>query len=122
MRLQGRILTRQIQAPAFIRMSGLNTSRGWTMAKVSDPVETTLMPMSPCFASRPQIRNCSRSNPANRGRRIAAALQLIDDAVAFVIAGQENVRDISRQMEPFPPDYHRMRYRAELINAWEPRI
>ncbi|MBL8236912.1 MAG: hypothetical protein JNM66_05810, partial [Bryobacterales bacterium] len=55
-----------------------------------------------------------------RSRNDAAALRLIDEAVAFVTAGQENVSDISRQVEPFAPDYQRwMRYREELIAAWE---
>jgi hypothetical protein len=55
-----------------------------------------------------------------RGRNDTAALRLLDEAVAFVTAGQENVSDISRQVEPFAPDYQRwMRYRAELIAAWE---
>lgn len=50
----------------------------------------------------------------------AAALKLVDEAVAFVTAGQEGVSDISRQVAPIAPDYDRwMRYRAELIAAWE---
>jgi hypothetical protein len=38
--------------------------------QLSEPVDTILIPMSPCFASRPQIKNCSRSRPANKGWRI----------------------------------------------------
>ncbi len=33
----GGVIVGTDQAPAFIRISGLNTSREWTMAKVSDP-------------------------------------------------------------------------------------
>jgi len=49
-----------------------------------------------------------------------AALSLVDEAVAFVTKGQENVSDISRQVEPFAPDYSQwMQYRRQLIAAWE---
>jgi hypothetical protein len=53
-------------------------------------------------------------------KRDAAALRLLDQAVAYVTAGQENVSDISRQVEPFTPGYARwMQYRSELVQAWE---
>ena len=72
----------QIQATAFIRINGLNTSRGCTMAKVREPIDTTFTPMMLCLASSPQTRNCSRSSPAKSGLRIAAA-------VAEVVNGDE---------------------------------
>ena len=43
------------------------------MAKVREPIETTLTPMMACLASSPQTRNCSRSSPAKSGLRMAAA-------------------------------------------------
>ena len=67
MRSKDGILTRQIQAAAFIRISGLKTSRGWTIESVSEPMETTLTPMMPCLASSPQTRNCSRSTSRKQG-------------------------------------------------------
>jgi hypothetical protein len=49
-----------------------------------------------------------------------AVAKLVDEAVGFVTAGQEKASDIGRQVEPFAPDYDRwMRYRAELVAAWE---
>ncbi len=55
-----------------------------------------------------------------RARNDTAALRLLDEAVAFVTAGQETASDIGRQVEPFAPDYSRwMQYRADLIAAWE---
>ena len=63
-----------MNAAAFMRMSGLNTSLGCTMAKVSEPIETMLIPMMRCLASSPQTRNCSRSKPSKHGRsKVAAA-------------------------------------------------
>ena len=52
------------------------------MAKVREPIETTLTPMMQCFASSPQTRNCSRSSPAKSGLRTAAA-------VTEVVSGDE---------------------------------
>lgn len=49
-----------------------------------------------------------------------AATKLVEEAVAFVTAGQEKASDIGRQVEPFAPDHDRwMRYRADLVAAWE---
>ena len=60
-----------------MRMRGLNTSRGWTMAKVNEPIETILIPMMRCLASSPQTRNCSRSKPSKQGRsKVAAAIEV----------------------------------------------
>ncbi len=52
-----------------------------------------------------------------------AALQLIDDAVAFATRGQENAGDISRHFHTFAPDFPTwMAYRAKLIAAAEELI
>jgi hypothetical protein len=107
MRLQGRILTRQSQAPAFMRMSGLNTSRGWTMVRFSEPVDTTLIPMSLCLASRPQMRNCSRSRPANNGRRMATAPSDVwTDSAAGMGSALPNQRDTISRDAIFPNRAH----------------
>ncbi len=55
---------------------------------------------------------------AGRSKSAAAqeALALIDEAVAFVTRGQDQVSDISRQLHPYTPDYGRwMEYRDRLI-------
>ncbi len=47
-----------------------------------------------------------------------AALKLIAEAVAFVTRGQEKASDISRQVEPYTPDYEVwMAHREQLILA-----
>ena len=50
-----------------MRIAGLNTSRGWTMLRVTDPMLTVLMPMTACLASRPTTMKCSRSSPSKSG-------------------------------------------------------
>ena len=40
-----------MNAAAFIRIKGLKTSRGCTMARVNDPIATILIPMMWCLAS-----------------------------------------------------------------------
>jgi hypothetical protein len=44
-RISGRVIVRTNPGAAFIRISGLNTSRGCTMANVREPIETMLTPM-----------------------------------------------------------------------------
>lgn len=57
-----------------------------------------------------------RARKANDG----AALRLVDEAVAFVTAGQEKASDIGRQVTPCAPSYERwMQFRARLIAALE---
>jgi len=53
-----------------------------------------------------------------RRKQDAEALALVDDAVAFVTNGQDQVSDISRQLRRYTPDYAKwMGYRARLIEA-----
>jgi hypothetical protein len=48
------------------------------------------------------------------------AHKVLQDAVHFVTAGQENASDIGRQTEPFEPDYAGwMRHRAAVLRALE---
>jgi len=55
-----------------------------------------------------------------RAKNDTPALKLIDEAVAFVTAGQESTSDISRQVSPIAPDFNRwMQFRRDLISAWE---
>ncbi len=44
------------------------------MERVSDPTDTTLMPMTRCLPSSPQTTNCSRSRPSKQGRSSMAAV------------------------------------------------
>ncbi|MBI4891184.1 MAG: hypothetical protein HY821_11210 [Acidobacteria bacterium] len=46
------------------------------------------------------------------------ARQVLDEAVAFVTAGQDQVSDISRQLRPYTPSYEKwMEYRARIIDT-----
>lgn len=55
---------------------------------------------------------------AKSARNGAAALRLLDEAVAYVTKDQEKASDIARQVRPFAPDYGRwMQYRDRLIDA-----
>lgn len=55
---------------------------------------------------------------AKSARNGAAALRLLDEAVAYVTKDQEKASDIARQVRPFAPDYSRwMQYRNRLIEA-----
>ena len=53
------------------------------MAKVREPIETRLTPMTQCFASSPQTRNCSRSSPTKSGRRTVAAVTEVVNIVSI---------------------------------------
>jgi hypothetical protein len=47
-----------------------------------------------------------------------AGAQLLDEAVAFVTAGQEHVSDIGRQLRPYTPSYTKwMEYRTRIIDS-----
>ncbi len=46
------------------------------------------------------------------------ARQLLDEAVSFVTAGQDQVSDISRQLRPYTPSYEKwMQYRARIVEV-----
>jgi hypothetical protein len=64
-----------------------------------------------------ELLNMLREAAERRGGAQGSAMRrLLDDAVAFVTAGQERVSDISRQIDPYTPDCGRwMAYRRQII-------
>ncbi|MCX6624574.1 MAG: DUF4091 domain-containing protein, partial [Acidobacteria bacterium] len=55
-----------------------------------------------------------------RAKDSAEGKQLLDEAVAFVTNGQENVSDISRQLRAYTPDYTKwMQFRGKIIDMIE---
>lgn len=64
-----------------------------------------------------------RAAHASSSPEANAALQLMDEAVAFVTRGQEHATDISRHFHTYAPDFDTwMNYRARLIAAAEELI
>ena len=63
------------------------------------------------------LREAAAKDGTAAGRQ---ALRLVDEAVAFVTKGQDQVSDISRQVRPYTPDFDKwMEYRERLIQAAE---
>ncbi|MCC7496293.1 MAG: PQQ-binding-like beta-propeller repeat protein [Bryobacterales bacterium] len=56
----------------------------------------------------------------NRAANSPEAQKLLEDAVAFVTAGQQNVSDISRQLRSYTPDFKTwMEYRERIVTMLE---
>jgi hypothetical protein len=84
--------------------SGPVTTKRWEASR--DGIED--------FELLTMLRDRAKAKDSAEGRK------LLDDAVAFVTKGQENVSDISRQLRAYTPDFATwMEYRGKIIDMIE---